>query len=569
MGRNQKLKGNHMSTAAAGAVGYPPVVQVTDHKVPPTNTGEAAMEGQPPAVMVRENIVIEVPGLVIPFFGETPTAAEPHPSVPSQEDTNSATAESLTEQQKYELMWKHENYRAVAPGESVSVRFLDVAKPKYGTEIIDFGAGTGRGALMLALLGGLKVRMLDFASNCLDDEVRQSLTTQAHALSFEQHDLTQPITGAAPLGYCTDVMEHIPPEDVDKVLKNILQAAQHVFFQISTVDDVCGAAIGHPLHLSVHDYTWWHQKLRDDFQCHIHWSEDHGDACLFYVTAWPTGEDVVKAGILNIDEDTIRANVKQNLADGWQQVQPHEPTDRDVIILGGGPSLDAHLSDIRRMREAGAALITMNGAYHWALEHELVPSAQIVVDARPFNARFTHPVVENCRYLIGSQVAPETLAGLPADRTWLWHTTAEVIRDLLNEDSEKTGRPWFGIPGGCTVLLRAIPLLRMLGYRHFHLFGCDSCLLDDKHHAYGQPENDGQLLIPAIIGGRTFTCQPWHVAQGEEFMRLIRMMGDQFELEVYGDGLLAWILKHGAQLDIEAEEAQEASESATQLATTD
>ena len=37
-------------------------------------------------------------------------------------------------------------------------------------------------------------------------------------------------------------------------------------------------------------------------------------------------------------------------------------------------------------------------------------------------------------------------------------------------------------------------------------------------------------------------------------MDLIRILGHEFEVEVYGDGLLNWIMQHGAQLDIEREQ---------------
>src|SRR5574343_1126631 len=107
--------------------------------------------------------------------------------------------------------------------------FLDQARPKPDAEVIDFGCGTGRGALMLALMGQMKVTMLDFASNCLDEDVAGACATQPERIKFIEHDLTQVPQVNAVYGYCCDVMEHIPTDDVPTVLQNILASAQHVF----------------------------------------------------------------------------------------------------------------------------------------------------------------------------------------------------------------------------------------------------------------------------------------------------------------------------------------------------
>jgi hypothetical protein len=98
------------------------------------------------------------------------------------------------------------------------------------------------------------------------------------------------------------------------------------------------------------------------------------------------------------------------------------------------------------------------------------------------------------------------------------------------------------------VLLRAIPLLRMLGFKQFHLYGCDSCLTGE-HHAYAQAENDDAPAIPVTVSdGRIFQCHPWMVAQAQEFMELIKFLGDEIEIATYGDGLLNHILVTGSNL---------------------
>lgn len=456
------------------------------------------------------------------------------------------------ERQKYLQLWENPNYREVAPGEQLAMHFLTQAKPPRDAELIDFGAGTGRGALMLALLGALKVQMLDFAPNCLDAEVAEACKTQPERIKFMVCDLTKQVPVSAAYGYCTDVMEHIPPEQVKRVLRNILASAQHVFFGIATRPDVMGETIGEQLHLTVQPLSWWVQQLTE-LGAVIHWTGEWEGECAIYCSAWQNAADLVKNGQVNVDLSVVDQQVRQNIAAGWRHAVPHNAQNREVVLLAGGPSANNFVGEIKRLREEeNAALITVNGSYQWALDHGLKPSAQIVLDAREFNARFTRNVQPDCIYLMSSQVHPATLEGLPHERTYLWHSGISAEAEQLVRD--KCQGLYFPVPGGSTVLLRAIPLLRMLGFWRLHIFGWDSCVFDGAdHHAYRQPENDGEPLVPVTCGGKTFTCAPWMVSQASEFQDLIKFMGNEVELAVYGDGLIAQIVKTGATLAAEAE----------------
>ena len=448
------------------------------------------------------------------------------------------------ERSKYERVWQHGEYREVSPGEQWAQLFLQRVRPERDAEAIDFGCGTGRGALMLALLGAMRVQMVDFAENCLDPEVRQALDTQAGRLKFAVADLTKPVPHTATYGYCCDVMEHIPPEDVAAVLRNILASAQSVFFAISTVEDRLGALIGEPLHLTVQPMAWWVEQLKAAGAV-VHWSMEVPQACVIYCSAWNDAGELVKTGRVNVEQERIDAQVAANIEAGWQNVQPHQRQDREVVLLAGGPSLAEHEAEIRALREAGAALVTVNGTYQWAIERGLVPSAQVVLDAREFNARFVTPQVDTCRYLIASQVHPSVLDGLPRDRTFLWHSGISDANETLAR--ERAGF-FFPVPGGSTVILRAIPLLRLLGFWRMHIFGFDSCTRGGQHHAYQQSENDHEQVIPVTCGGRTFECTPWQASQASEFRDLVRFLGDEVELCVHGDGLIAHMIATGAEL---------------------
>ena len=444
------------------------------------------------------------------------------------------------EKDLYKMMWERPEYRTFAPGEKAVFDFLAQAKPRRGSSVIDLGCGTGRGSLNLAFFGGLDVTMVDFAPNCLDADIVPMLETQKHVMRFLEHDLSQPLPVKAAYGFCTDVMEHIRPHHVDRVLDNCLDACQHVFFQIDTQEDEMGKLLGHRLHLSVHSYEWWLKKFNDR-NCIIHWSDKDARYAYFYVTAWMSGDTFVDRGVLNTAEEKIKENVAHNVKLGFQQVQPHATNDVEVMIVGGGPSLADNIEEIRRLREDGVKLIAINNAYKFCVDHGVKPSAMVMVDAREFNNRFVDPIIPECKYFIASQCDPSVFAKLPKEQTYIWHTSADLINEILAAQYDR----WYPVPGGSTVLLRTIPLFRMLGFKRFHIFGCDSCLTGDKHHAYEQKENDNQPVVPVSLGGKIFECHPWMVSQAQEFIDLIKMMGDEIELDVRG-GLLRHILETGA-----------------------
>jgi len=182
-----------------------------------------------------------------------------------------------TEQQKYKKMWGFDAYRGTAPGEEVADIFIELANPTGS--IVDFGCGTGRGAKRLSENTDCKVILIDFADNCRDKDT-------VH-LPFIEWDLTKPIPVHSEYGFCTDVMEHIPTKDVQTVIENIFNSAKNVFFQISTVDDVCGDLIGLPLHLTVKPHSWW-KELFMSLGHTVKWEQEQGSASLFYITRGET-----------------------------------------------------------------------------------------------------------------------------------------------------------------------------------------------------------------------------------------------------------------------------------------
>lgn len=159
-----------------------------------------------------------------------------------------------TERAKYERVWTHDDYRRVSPGEKGVDFAIEQMGWQKGQHILDLGCGTGRATFKL-VEAGMRAIGVDTADNA---------PTPGVGIHFIQHCLTSPM-GAftpAPDGFCTDVMEHIPPHLVETVLRNIADACQSVFFGIAHFPD---SWHGETLHLTVRPPEWWADILSNHF----------------------------------------------------------------------------------------------------------------------------------------------------------------------------------------------------------------------------------------------------------------------------------------------------------------
>ena len=416
-----------------------------------------------------------------------------------------------------------------------------------GTTLIDFGCGTGRGGYAIWKTGMFDVTLMDFAWNCLDKHVADDVEAK-ESLAFVEHDLTEKTALRADYGYCCDVMEHIPEDQVDDVLDTILEACGDVFFQIATVEDNFGKHkdIDEPLHLTVKPYHWWLQKLADR-GLKIHRSLEHPYHVIFFVSG--EGGAFFSKMRMNTDEETLFKQIRQNLRSGFQQLPMHEEQpDQKVLVLGGGPSLNDHIDEIREKKAAGAKVVTMNNSYQWAREHDLWPVTQFMIDARPFNSRFVEPVDDKNRYIIADQCHPSVLKNLPKDRTHLMHCNLDPKSiEIINEEVGPMYETWLPIPGGSSVMMRTLAALQQLGLRDIEIYGFDSCLIDQQHHAYEQKENDigeDEAVLNFMVGDREFFCLPWMLAQARDFMFAKNILIRKLDITIHGDGLIKNLLEN-------------------------
>lgn len=259
-------------------------------------------------------------------------------------------------------------------------------------------------------------------------------------------------------------------------------------------------------------------------------------------------------GGCNTPDEKILENVAINIRRRLPQVQPYEPNDNVCVLVCGGRSLLDTEDELRQLYWSGAKIVTINGAYDWCIKRNYKPSATFVLDARASNARFVETPIPGCRYLLGGQCHPDTFEICKDRDVLIWHACSAGDAEVELLKKYYFDR-FFPITIGTTAGVRAISVMRMLGFQKFHIFGLDSCWIGNEHHAYEQPENQKDQRLPVWLRpegrddlAQRFECAPWHMKQFEDFQKLIKERGEMFQLNVHGPGLIASVLRTGATI---------------------
>lgn len=240
---------------------------------------------------------------------------------------------------------------------------------------------------------------------------------------------------------------------------------------------------------------------------------------------------------------------------------------RRAVIVGGAPSLLDHIPDIRAHKRQGASIISVNNAWRVLVDNGIIPDNHIMLDARAENAAFLDGAPDKTRYFIASQCHPDVFDALEGKDVIVWHNAfgdSDLIRDILAPwwDEGPNQRPCIIVPGGGTVVLRALWLAYFAGFRVLHLYGVDSSYSGEKHHAYAQPINDADQVMDVVLrdpaAGTTkyYRAAKWMVRQTEEFrVTWNDLRREGVTIHAHGKGLLPDIAR---QLHAESRQIKDA-----------
>lgn len=248
----------------------------------------------------------------------------------------------------------------------------------------------------------------------------------------------------------------------------------------------------------------------------------------------------------NTPDDQVRRNVLYACSLNLPMVEAGLPNGGHVMICGGGPSLEDDMAQIRLRKKQGWEVVAINGTGSYLAHRGINPDILLMLDARPFNARFLTGVPTSTKLYLASQCDPAVFDAALARGfdVYLWHasiTPEEFPAELYGDKDSVT--VFHG--AGTTAGLLAVHVMAFEGFKHIHLHGFDSSYRGENGHPYAQPENAGEDVMEIAVGGRSYAAPLWMQTQAARFPMVAQSVWEQFKATIYvhGDGLLPAVAK--------------------------
>ena len=244
------------------------------------------------------------------------------------------------------------------------------------------------------------------------------------------------------------------------------------------------------------------------------------------------------------DDETLFTHMENAVARGYPQItKPDEAKDGAIALVASGPSVASQIDVIKKMQANGVKIVAIKDAHDWLLTQGVIPNYALAIDPQEHRISFYTPH-KGVEYMIASQCHKAMFDNLKGYKVTIWHPYVM--------EGQTRPKNVMLVGGGTTSGLRAISLFYVMGWRHFALFGYDSCNQGDKLRINGSGLKDGDVLNEIRIeeDGETFYANPSMALQAEHFQTYYDYLPDA-TFTGYGHGLIQAIIKKREQNAVE------------------
>jgi hypothetical protein len=215
-----------------------------------------------------------------------------------------------------------------------------------------------------------------------------------------------------------------------------------------------------------------------------------------------------------------------------------------AAIVGASPTIGDCLDRIKEIKHDGL-VFSVNGAHNWLIEHGIIPNIHVLFenDMESPEVSLGGPPHPDVYYYICTQCNPKVFRKLSNRNKVIWHYFDDEPE--YQQAIAKYFPGEFMVGGGYATLFRSITVARILGYRKFELFGCDSSFDEDSTHYEGYHTASKEIKMVVAAGNelsyRMFKTTPSLSFQAYEFMQFCEANQSSLLVQVHGDGLMRYL----------------------------
>lgn len=214
--------------------------------------------------------------------------------------------------------------------------------------------------------------------------------------------------------------------------------------------------------------------------------------------------------------------------------------DGKAIVVGGGPSTDEFIEEIKKKQVEGAKLFVIERMYSWAFENGIIPDYVVVLDASDDVPDSFKNINPDSVHIIATQANPIVMDILKDHKVYVFNTVQKGINSEIYW--KKYGYEKVAIVnGGGSVTLCAFALAMTLGYPEIDMFGFD-CHFTNGDYAKGIEGVGVQKNILEIeVNGKMFKTTTAYLSFAQQFFMMHHLAHKQgliSQVRVWGNSLI-------------------------------
>lgn len=248
-------------------------------------------------------------------------------------------------------------------------------------------------------------------------------------------------------------------------------------------------------------------------------------------------------GVCKFTPKTLYENIEGNLARRLPDLHALTATrfGGDIVIVGGGPSVDLQIDEIRKLITNGADLMVISRMYPWTKKLGLKPDYVVSLDCMPDQEHGFSDLQPGVIYLLATVARPSIFEKLQGESIYIWDTKDDPrVRASRLANGYEIATV---INGGGSVTISCLSLAMNIGYRRLHVFGLDCMMADlNQTHAEGiAGESVQQRVFEVEISGKVYFTTASFLEFARQTLDLVSAgheSGMLEEIKFYGESLI-------------------------------